>query len=173
MPDEKNIVLIGMPTSGKSTVGVIVAKMLGMDFIDTDIVLQKREGHKLREIIEKQGIEAFLNKEERAVLSITAKHSVIATGGSVVYSDTAMNHLSENATIIYLKIELPELKKRLTDVRGRGVVLHRGESLEKMFASRAALYERYCDFTVDETGTIEDTARTVIEVFSDEKEEPC
>ena len=118
MPDEKNIVLIGMPTSGKSTVGVIVAKMLGMDFIDTDIVLQKREGHKLREIIEKQGIEAFLNKEERAVLGITAKHSVIATGGSVVYSETAMKHLSENATILYLKIELPELKKPCFDLEG-------------------------------------------------------
>lgn len=165
MSDGKNIVLIGMPTSGKSTVGVIAAKMLGMDFIDTDIVLQKREGRKLREIIASQGIEAFLDREEQAVLSIDARHSVIATGGSVVYSDAAMKHLSENATVVYLKISPEELRKRLTDVRGRGVVLHRGESLEEMYADRAALYERYCTVTIEENGTIEDTVRSVTEAF--------
>ena len=166
MSDERNnIILIGMPTSGKSTVGVILAKMLGMDFIDTDIVLQKREGSKLRDIIAAQGIDAFLRKEEQAVLSVSARHTVIATGGSVVYGDAAMKHLSENATVVYLKIDLPELKKRLTDVRGRGVVLHEGESLEEMFATRTALYERYSDITVAETGTIEDTVRAVLDAI--------
>ena len=165
MTDGKNIVLIGMPTSGKSTVGVIAAKMLGMDFIDTDIVLQKREGSKLRDIIATEGIDAFLRREEQAVLGIQARISVIATGGSVVYGDAAMRHLSENATIVYLKIGFEQLKKRLTDVRGRGVVLHDGESLEEMFANRSALYERYSDITVDETGTIEDTVRAVLDAI--------
>ena len=166
MSDERNnIILIGMPTSGKSTVGVIAAKMLGMDFIDTDIVLQKREGSKLRDIIATEGIDAFLRREEQAVLGVQARHSVIATGGSVVYGDAAMRHLSENATIVYLKIGFEQLKKRLTDVRGRGVVLHDGESLEEMFANRSALYERYSDITVDETGTIEDTVRAVLDAI--------
>lgn len=164
--DKENIVLIGMPTSGKSTVGVIVAKMLGMDFLDTDIIFQRREGCKLRDIIETQGIDAFLRKEEQAVLSVEARHTVIATGGSVVYGEAAMRHLSDGAEVIYLKITLEELKKRLTDVRGRGVVLHDGESLEEMFANRTALYERYSDITVTETGTIEDTVRAVIDIRS-------
>ncbi|MBQ6660782.1 MAG: shikimate kinase [Lachnospiraceae bacterium] len=158
-----NIILIGMPTSGKSTVGVILAKMLGMDFLDTDIVLQRKEGSKLQTIIETQGIDTFLRKEERAVLGIQTGHSVIATGGSVVYSEAAMKHLSEGGTVVYLKITPEKLKKRLTDVRGRGVVLRPGESLEEMFAERAALYERYGDITVTETGTIEDTVREVLE----------
>lgn len=160
---KENIILIGMPTSGKSTVGVITAKMLGMDFIDTDIVLQRREGRKLRDLIAAKGIDAFLAAEEKAVLSIQAKHTVIATGGSVVYSEAAMKHLSEGAVVIYLKIELEELRRRLTDIRGRGVVLHDGETLEQMFANRTALYERYSDITITETGTIEDTVRAVME----------
>lgn len=160
---KENIILIGMPTSGKSTVGVILAKMLGMDFVDTDIVLQRREGRKLRDLIAAKGIDAFLAAEEQAVLSLQAKHAVIATGGSVVYSEAAMAHLSEGAVVVYLKIELEELRRRLTDIRGRGVVLHDGETLEEMFANRTALYERYSDITITETGTIEDTVRAVIE----------
>ena len=163
MPYTDNIILIGMPTSGKSTVGVIVAKMLGMDFIDTDIVLKRREGRKLRDLIAAEGIDAFLVVEEQAVLSLQAKHAVIATGGSVVYSEKAMKHLSEGALVIYLKIDLEELRKRLTDIRGRGVVLHDGETLEEMYANRTALYERYSDTAITEAGTIEDTVKAVIE----------
>ncbi len=168
MPYTKgNIILIGMPTSGKSTVGVIAAKMLGMDFIDTDIVLQRREGRKLRDLIAAKGIDAFLAAEEQAVLSLQAKHTVIAIGGSVVYSEAAMKHLSEGAVVVYLKIELEELRRRLTDIRGRGVVLHDGETLEQMFANRTALYERYSDITITETGTIEDTVRAVMEAVEE------
>ena len=164
--ERENIILIGMPTSGKSTVGVILAKMLGMDFIDTDIIFQRKEGRKLRDIIETEGIDAFLRKEEQAVLSVSVKHSVIATGGSVVYGAEAMKHLSEGATVVYLKIGIAELKRRLTDVRGRGVVLHDGESPEEMFAARSALYEQYSDITVTETGTIEDTVHAVLEAIT-------
>ena len=158
-----NIILIGMPTSGKSTVGVILAKVLGMDFMDTDIIIQKKEGFKLNEIIEKYGIDGFLKREEQALLSIDVSHTVIATGGSAVYSDTAMKHLSKNANVVYLNISLEDLKKRLVDTKDRGVIIRPDESIDKMYESRSILYEKYAEITVKEEGsTIEDTIRAVI-----------
>jgi len=164
---KEDIVLVGMPASGKSTVGVILAKMRGMSFVDTDLVLQKAEGCRLRDIIEKQGIDAFLRKEGQTVNLIRERNAVIATGGSMVYSSDAMRRLAERGVIVYLKVEFGELRKRLTDIRGRGVVLREGETLEEMFAERSALYERYSDITVTETGTIEDTVRAVMEALGD------
>jgi len=163
---ENNIVLIGMPASGKSTVGVILAKILGMNFIDTDIVLQQRMGNRLSDIIKTQGVEGFLRKEEQAVIGIRAGNTVIATGGSVVYSDAAMKHLSNGATIVYLKAEFSKLRRRLHDLRGRGVVLRNGETLEEMFTERSALYERYADITIEEPGNVEDTVRAVIDALN-------
>ena len=158
-----NIILIGMPTSGKSTVGVILAKVLGMDFMDTDIIIQKKEGFKLNEIIEKYGIDGFLKREEQALLSIDVSHTVIATGGSAVYSDTAMKHLSKNANVVYLNISLEDLKKRLVDTKDRGVIIRPDESIDKMYESRSILYEKYAEITVKEEGSsIEDTIRAVI-----------
>ena len=158
-----NIILIGMPTSGKSTVGVILAKVLGMDFMDTDIIIQRREGSKLNEIIEKYGIDGFLKREEQALLSIDVSHTVIATGGSAVYSDTAMKHLSKNANVVYLNISLEDLKKRLVDTNDRGVIIRPDESIDKMYESRSILYEKYAEITVKEEGSsIEDTIRAVI-----------
>lgn len=158
-----NIILIGMPTSGKSTVGVILAKVLGMDFMDTDIIIQRREGSKLNEIIEKYGIDGFLKREEQALLSIDVSHTVIATGGSAVYSDTAMKHLSKNANVVYLNISLEDLKKRLVDTKDRGVIIRPDESIDKMYESRSILYEKYAEITVKEEGSsIEDTIRAVI-----------
>ena len=158
-----NIILIGMPTSGKSTVGVILAKVLGMDFMDTDIIIQRREGSKLNEIIETYGIDGFLKREEQALLSIDVSHTVIATGGSAVYSDTAMKHLSKNANVVYLNISLEDLKKRLVDTKDRGVIIRPDESIDKMYESRSILYEKYAEITVKEEGsTIEDTIRAVI-----------
>ncbi len=158
-----NIILIGMPTSGKSTVGVILAKVLGMDFMDTDIIIQRREGSKLNEIIEKNGIDGFLKREEQALLSIDVSHTVIATGGSAVYSDTAMKHLSKNANVVYLNISLEDLKKRLVDTKDRGVIIRPDESIDKMYESRSILYEKYAEITVKEEGSsIEDTIRAVI-----------
>ena len=147
-----NIVLTGMPASGKSTVGVILAKILGMDFIDTDIVIQRREGARLSEIIEKQGIEGFLKIEEQAVLSINVQNTVIATGGSVIYSSRAMEHLSDNGSIVYLKVSKEEILKRLKDISERGVVLKPGETIEEMFDARALLYGKCADITVTEDG---------------------
>ena len=158
-----NIILIGMPTSGKSTVGVILAKVLGMDFMDTDIIIQRREGSKLNEIIEKYGIDGFLKREEQALLSIDVSHTVIATGGSAVYSDTAMKHLSKNANVVYMNISLEDLKKRLVDTKDRGVIIRPDESIDKMYESRSILYKKYAEITVKEEGSsIEDTIRAVI-----------
>ncbi len=157
-----NIVLTGMPASGKSTVGVILAKILGMDYIDTDIIIQKREGARLSGIIEKEGTEGFLKVEEQAVLSVDVHNTVIATGGSVVYSYRAMKHLSDSSRIVYLKAGKEEILKRLKDISERGVVLRPGETIEDMYDSRSVLYEKYADITVYEDGfTIEDTVRAV------------
>lgn len=166
-PAKDNIVLTGMPTAGKSTAGVILAKVLGKMFIDTDLILQLREGRTLKSIISSRGIDAFLTCEENAVLSVRDTNSVIATGGSVIYGEAAMEHLSSNGIIVYLKVSQDELKKRLHHARERGVVLRPGQGLEEMFAEREALYERYADIVVDETGyTIEDTVKAIQEAVS-------
>jgi len=152
-----------MPASGKSTVGIILAKVLGMDFIDSDLVIQKREKKVLSEIIEEFGIEGFIKKEEQALLSIDVSGTVIATGGSAVYSEAAMNHLKQNAKIVYLKVGLEPIKKRLHDIKGRGVVLRGGETFDEMYAERSVLYEKYADVVVEEeNGSIEDTVRAVV-----------
>jgi shikimate kinase len=147
---KENIVLIGMPVSGKSTAGVILAKMLGMDFVDTDLVIQQREKALLRDLIEEYGVEGFMEKEEKAVLSVSPVNTVIATGGSVVYSEKAMRHLSSIGTVVYLKVAEDELLRRLQDIRERGVVLKDGETFKEMFDSRSILYERYADITIEE-----------------------
>ena len=147
---KENIVLIGMPASGKSTAGVILAKMLGMDFVDTDLVIQQREKALLRDLIEEYGVESFMEKEEKTVLSVSPVNTVIATGGSVVYSEKAMRHLSSIGTVVYLKVAEDELLRRLHDIRERGVVLKDGETFKEMFDSRSILYERYADITIEE-----------------------
>ena len=118
-----NIILIGMPGVGKSTVGVILAKVLGYQFLDADLVIQQQEGKLLREIIEEVGTEGFIEVENRVNASIEAKKTIIATGGSVVYGKEAMEHLSNIGTVVYLKVPFKTLEKRLADIKGRGVVL--------------------------------------------------
>ncbi|MBQ8962520.1 MAG: shikimate kinase [Lachnospiraceae bacterium] len=157
-----NIILIGMPASGKSTVGVILAKLLGYDFIDTDLLIQKQTGLRLSEIIRSQGLDAFLAAEEAACLSLRADHSVIATGGSVIYSDAAMRHLKELGTVVFLSVDFKALQSRLHDVRGRGVVLRSGQSLVDLYAERVPLYREYADITVPEgQGSLEETVQAV------------
>ncbi len=157
-----NIILIGMPASGKSTVGVVLAKILGYDFIDTDLLIQRQAGCRLARIIRDRGIDGFLAAEERACLSLLAEHSVIATGGSVVYSEAAMTHLKAIGKLVYLKVDCGVLRSRLIDIEGRGVVLRPGQTLEALFAERATLYDRYADLTVEEgDGTLEDTVKAV------------
>ena len=161
-----NVVLIGMPASGKSTVGVMLAKILGMDFTDTDIVIQQREGARLDRIIEERGVDAFLKCEEQALLSINARNTVIATGGSAVYSSAGMEHLARGSRIVYLRVIKDSLMKRLKNIKERGVVLREGESFDEMFDNRAKLYEKYADITVFEDGnSIEDTLQAVREAL--------
>ena len=147
---KNNIVLIGMPGVGKSTIGVVLAKMLGYDFIDADLVIQEKEKKLLREIIAEVGAEGFIEVEHRVNSSIEAEHAIIATGGSVVYGAEAMAHLKEIGTVLYLKLPYEELQKRLRDIKGRGVVLKDGQTLKDLYEERVPLYEKYADLTVDE-----------------------
>ena len=149
----KNIVLIGMPASGKSTIGVILAKVLGMDFLDADLVIQKREGKKLADIIDGAGVDGFLRVEEEALLSIRSESAtVIATGGSAVYSEAGMGHLKKDATVIYLQVTLDDLKQRLFNIKDRGVVVKNGQTVDDIYNERIPLYERYGDITIEEAG---------------------
>lgn len=146
----KNVVLIGMPGSGKSTIGVVLAKVLGYEFLDTDLLIQKREHRKLSRIIAEQGIEKFLEIENDVLKSINADHHVIATGGSAIYGKEGMEHLKETGTVLYLKIGYKELCERLGDLTARGVVLKKGQSFEELYKERIPLYESYADIVIDE-----------------------
>lgn len=158
-----NIILIGMPGVGKSTIGVILAKVLGYQFLDTDLLIQKAKGKLLREIIAEVGTEGFIEIENQINSRIEAERSVIATGGSVVYGREAMEHLKELGTIIYLKLPYEELKKRLRDIKGRGVVLKDGQTLADLYRERVPFYEKYADIIVDEAQ--KDIEATVEEII--------
>jgi len=145
----KNIVIIGMPGAGKSTMGVILAKTLGRNFIDTDIVAQETSGRLLQEIIDTEGTAAFLETEEKTILSLHGHNAVIATGGSVVFSKKAMEHLKKDGVVIYLDISFEEMVRRLNNITTRGIVLVAGQSLRDMYNQRVSLYEKYTDITID------------------------
>lgn len=163
---KKNVVLIGMPGAGKSTIGVILAKVLGKDFIDADLVIQKKEGRLLREIIEQEGPDGFLAVEERVNARLCPDAAVIATGGSVVYGQRAMEHLGRIGVIVYLKLSYPAVESRLRDIRGRGVVLRDGQTLLDLYRERAVLYERYADVTVEEDGLgVEETLEKTLQAL--------
>lgn len=161
-----NIVLIGMPGVGKSTIGVVLAKVLGYRFVDADLVIQERTGKLLREIIEEFGTDGFIEVENRINSQIEAEHAIIATGGSVVYGAEAMRHLKENGTVLYLKLPYEELERRLSDIKGRGVVLRDGQTLRDLYEERVPLYEKYADMTVDENQlNVEQTIEKIMELF--------
>ncbi len=144
-----NIVLIGMPACGKSTIGVLLAKQLSRWFIDTDLCIQYAEGKPLQEIIDTQGLKYFLELEQQQVLSLTAENAVIATGGSVIYSKSAMKKLADNSVIVHLDLPLEQIKKRLVNITGRGVVMDKSQSLESLYEQRMPLYKKYADITID------------------------
>ena len=145
---DTNIVLIGMPGVGKSTVGVLLAKATSRDFLDTDVFIQAKEGSSLKEIIDREGVEAFCRLEEHHVLSLSCRSCVIATGGSVVYYPAAMRHLSSSGIIVHLELDLPALERRFTDLDSRGVVMAPGQTLGQLLAERQPLYQKYAHFTV-------------------------
>jgi shikimate kinase len=145
----KNIVLIGMPAVGKSTIGVLLAKSLGRYFLDTDIFIQAIVGRTLQQIIDADGLDKFCKLEAQHILCIDKTDIVIATGGSAVYNDAAMNHLKENGIIVYLDLPLDMIKKRLTDLNIRGVVMSKDQTLDDLYKKRAPLYEKWADVTID------------------------
>lgn len=146
---KSNIILIGMPGVGKSTIGVILAKILGYRFIDSDLLIQEQEQCLLKNIIDREGVEGFLAIENRVNANICAEHAVIATGGSAIYGSEAMAHLKEIGITVYLQLSYHPLSTRLNNIRGRGVVLKPGQSLEDLYAERIPLYESYADIILN------------------------
>jgi shikimate kinase len=166
--DNKNVVLIGMPGVGKSTVGVLLAKHLGYSFLDTDILTQAAEGKTLQQLIQKLGITGFCDLEEKYILSVSVSSHVIATGGSVIYGKAAMRHLKPGAISIHLDLSLDGLKKRLGDLDARGVAIAPGRDLADLYAERQPLYLKYADHTVDTGALKPDTVvRQIIALLTD------
>ena len=162
---EKNIVLIGMPACGKSVTGVVLAKSLKMNFLDADLLIQEEAGKSLQDIINEDGIAAFKALEERVLSSISVKNTVIATGGSAVYYESAMEHLKKNGIIVYIEAPLKEVKRRLRNIRTRGVAMEKGETIESLYHARMPLYEKYADIIVRSGRHVENTVEAMIEAL--------
>ena len=162
----KNIILIGMPAVGKSTVGVVVAKRIGYEFIDTDLLIQSQEKRLLKEIIAEEGNERFLEIENQVNRDLKAERAVISPGGSVVYCEEAMRHFKEIGIVIYLHATYEDIYKRITNAKNRGVVLKEGQTLKDLYDERVRLFEKYADYTVSEEGLdLEETIDMVLEVL--------
>lgn len=163
----RNITLIGMPASGKSMVGVLLAKRLGYSFVDVDILIQEQEKRLLKEIIAKEGLDGFLEVENKVNAKLLAERSVIAPGGSVIYGKEAMEHLKEISTVVYLKLSYEEVRKRLGNLTDRGVAVKDGMTLLDLYNERIPFYEKYADITIDEAGKtagdVVDELRSMVE----------
>ena len=161
-----NITLIGMPGVGKSTIGVVLAKVLGYEFMDSDLLIQRQEKRRLHQIIEQEGVEGFKAIENRVNASIETENTVIATGGSVVYCEEAMDHLKKIGKVVYLRLSQDSLAKRLGNLEKRGVLLKEGQTLKSIYEERVPLYERYADIVIDEEGKdLEASLQAVLETL--------
>ena len=160
----RNLILTGMPACGKSTLGVVLAKTLGMKFVDTDLLIQEVENCKLQEIIDERGMQEFLSIEEKVLSEIEAENSIISTGGSAVYSDKAMKHLGSIGDVVYIKLSLDEIERRLNNIKTRGIAMKPGETLADLYNMRVPLYEKYADITIETEGMgIEESIEVLIE----------
>lgn len=160
----RNLILTGMPACGKSTLGVVLAKTLGMKFVDTDLLIQEVENCKLQEIIDERGMQEFLRIEEKVLSEIEAESSIISTGGSAVYSDKAMKHLGSIGDVVYIKLSLDEIERRLNNIKTRGIAMKPGETLADLYNMRVPLYEKYADITIETEGMgIEESIEVLIE----------
>lgn len=158
-----NIIFIGMPAVGKSTVGVVTAKRLGYEFIDTDLLIQKQEKRLLCEIIAQEGIDGFLAIENQVNREVDADHAVIAPGGSIVYSEEAMRHFKETGIVVYLQAAFETINARLKNAASRGVTLREGQTLKNLYDERVVLFEKYADITISEDGlNLEETIEKVL-----------
>lgn len=158
-----NIILVGMPGCGKSTVGVILAKTLGMDFIDTDLIICKKEGSTLQKIIEEQGIEYFEKTECEVGAMLDVTDTVVATGGSMVLYEDAMEHLKNTGKVVFIDVDLPELQRRITNITTRGITFKAGETLEDVYNFRREYYKKYADITVKIShSALEETVEKIV-----------
>lgn len=165
--DSGNIILIGMSGAGKSTLGVLLAKALGKNFFDTDILIQQREKKLLQHIIDTDGLEYFMRAEESAVAGLELEGCVIATGGSVVYSDAAMKHLKKNGIAVYLHVDYEELVGRLSNITTRGIVFKGTSDLHSVYTERLPLYEKYADITLKCSGKgIEECVDEIVKILN-------
>lgn len=164
---KNNIILIGMPGSGKSTVGVVLAKKLGFQFVDSDLVIQEQSGKLLYQLIEELGEAGFLMLENKVNAGIQAEKAVVATGGSAVYGKEAMKHLKETGIVVYLNLPYEELRERLGDLHKRGVVIREGSSLWELYEERIPLYKKYADIVMDCSGR---DLRSIVEKIAKEVE---
>lgn len=146
---KNNIVLIGMPGAGKSTVGVVLAKVVGYKFVDSDLVIQEEYGKLLHELITEHGLDGFLEIENKVNAQLEMTKSIIATGGSVIYGEEAMEHLKDIGLVVYLKLTLESIAERLGDLQQRGVALKEGWGLKELYEERVPLYEKYADIVLD------------------------
>ncbi len=166
--NKENIILIGMPGSGKSTCGVLAAKALLKNFFDTDLLFQGLEEKRLQDIIDDDGIEYFLSAEERAILSLDINATVVATGGSVVYSDKSMEHLKKSGKVIYLHLSYDTMIDRIKNITTRGVVVKEGDSLEDMYNERLPMYQKWADVVINcDNNTVEQTVEKIVKASSD------
>lgn len=167
----KNIILVGMPASGKSTVGVVLAKTINKYFVDTDILIQKREGMALQKIIDKYGNDYFGKIEESVLLDFDKTDYVVATGGSAIYYDKAIKKFKKNGLIVYLRVSLDTVLERLNNLKTRGVTLAKGQTIADLYKERIPLYEKHADIIVDADGcTVEETIEKIIEAVRKENE---
>ncbi len=146
------ITLIGMPSCGKSTIGVVLAKIAGMRFLDGDLLIQEETGKLLKELIAEYGDDGFREIEDRICAGIRAENAVISPGGSVIYGEKAMAHLKSLGPVVYLKLSYPAIRKRVGSLENRGVTMKEGQTFRQLYDERCALYEKYADIVIDETG---------------------
>lgn len=162
-----NIILIGMPACGKSVTGVILAKSLKMNFLDTDLLIQEKAGKGLQDIINQEGIGIFKELEESVLTSVDVENTVIATGGSAVYYDAAMEHLKQSGIVVYIEVSLPVIKKRLRNIKTRGVAMEKGQTIDSLYRARVPLYRKYADLTVRSGRHVENTVEDMMRALQD------
>lgn len=163
-----NIILIGMPGSGKSTLGVLLAKAIGYSFTDTDLIISRRAGKPLQAILDRDGLERFLELEEAVGEQLECDHTVVATGGSMVLSERAMAHLQAIGTVVYIHVPLAEIERRVKNIRTRGIAFHKNETLADVFRQRTPLYERYAQVTAEsDSADIEQTVERLTALLTE------